>query len=570
MAEPVKIVYRAVDETSKVSEKVARGIKEVGNAGEQVTQGTRRATGAITDLHSAMSIANQVMQFGQQVYQATISQTVDYAMTVKDAARAMGASSQEASALIQIADDARIEVSSLKVAFRNLNDNGIAPNIDNLKKLADQYNALPDSVSKAQFAAENFGMRAGPEMQKLLELGSAAIDDMARSAEEAGLIMDDQAVQAAEDYRLALDNLNDQLEGAKYRIGNQLIPALTELLRLMEEGNALVDRSGGWKQMAVNTEDLADATAHAAYTNQLWVETLTETTPAVERLTDAQASAIGIYQMQALGITDMMRAQDEYRSSLEDAEAAERSADNILRARISALQAAQDAYFDLAAAQQQYAEAEANYAKGVGQDAARALEKQGVEGQKYRDALDIIDDVLGTNLGMQEDYNKALEDLAKEYDKGKLSGEEFKKKLEEIKNQFKPLDESLMNSKKLVQELRQEYDLLKSKTITLTTIHRDVYEEGGGGARPKAPEKRAYGGPVWPNEPYLVGERGPEWFIPAAAGQIAPAGPGGMQVTIEGDIVIEGAGQNASAIVAELFRRLAAMQRGGATLYAGR
>ncbi len=483
MAEPVKIVYRAVDETSKVSEKVARGIKEVGNAGEQVTQGTRRATGAITDLHSAMSIANQVMQFGQQVYQATISQTVDYAMTVKDAARAMGASSQEASALIQIADDARIEVSSLKVAFRNLNDNGIAPNIDNLKKLADQYNALPDSVSKAQFAAENFGMRAGPEMQKLLELGSAAIDDMARSAEEAGLIMDDQAVQAAEDYRLALDNLNDQLEGAKYRIGNQLIPALTELLRLMEEGNALVDRSGGWKQMAVNTEDLADATAHAAYTNQLWVETLTETTPAVERLTDAQASAIGIYQMQALGITDMMRAQDEYRSSLEDAEAAERSADNILRARI---------------------------------------------------------------------------------------GEEFKKKLEEIKNQFKPLDESLMNSKKLVQELRQEYDLLKSKTITLTTIHRDVYEEGGGGARPKAPEKRAYGGPVWPNEPYLVGERGPEWFIPAAAGQIAPAGPGGMQVTIEGDIVIEGAGQNASAIVAELFRRLAAMQRGGATLYAGR
>ncbi|WBO22086.1 tail tape measure protein [Sphingomonas abietis] len=32
---------------------------------------------------------------------------------------------------------------------------------------------------------------------------------------------------------------------------------------------------------------------------------------------------------------------------------------------------------------------------------------------------------------------------------------------------------------------------------------------------------RATGGPVSPGRPYLVGERGPEWFVPAAAGSIA-------------------------------------------------
>lgn len=43
---------------------------------------------------------------------------------------------------------------------------------------------------------------------------------------------------------------------------------------------------------------------------------------------------------------------------------------------------------------------------------------------------------------------------------------------------------------------------------------------------------RADGGPVLPGGSYLVGERGPEVFRPAAAGSIEPAGAGGVSVTI--------------------------------------
>jgi len=35
---------------------------------------------------------------------------------------------------------------------------------------------------------------------------------------------------------------------------------------------------------------------------------------------------------------------------------------------------------------------------------------------------------------------------------------------------------------------------------------------------------RATGGPVSPGRPYMVGEQGPEVFVPGAAGSIAPAG----------------------------------------------
>lgn len=37
---------------------------------------------------------------------------------------------------------------------------------------------------------------------------------------------------------------------------------------------------------------------------------------------------------------------------------------------------------------------------------------------------------------------------------------------------------------------------------------------------------RALGGPVSPDMPYLVGERGPEWFVPRTAGQVLPTGTG--------------------------------------------
>ncbi|MFN3945193.1 MAG: tail tape measure protein [Allosphingosinicella sp.] len=46
---------------------------------------------------------------------------------------------------------------------------------------------------------------------------------------------------------------------------------------------------------------------------------------------------------------------------------------------------------------------------------------------------------------------------------------------------------------------------------------------------------RATGGPVAPGRAYLVGERGPELFVPTASGRVEPGGPGGareVRVTI--------------------------------------
>ena len=43
---------------------------------------------------------------------------------------------------------------------------------------------------------------------------------------------------------------------------------------------------------------------------------------------------------------------------------------------------------------------------------------------------------------------------------------------------------------------------------------------------------RASGGPVLAGTPYMVGERGPELFVPRSAGNIVPNGAGGNVVNI--------------------------------------
>jgi phage-related minor tail protein len=53
---------------------------------------------------------------------------------------------------------------------------------------------------------------------------------------------------------------------------------------------------------------------------------------------------------------------------------------------------------------------------------------------------------------------------------------------------------------------------------------------GAGGKFTLTP--RANGGPVMSNKPYLVGERGPELFVPGGSGNIVPNGQmGGTAVT---------------------------------------
>ncbi|PWS36235.1 tape measure domain-containing protein [Falsiroseomonas bella] len=88
---------------------------------------------------------------------------------------------------------------------------------------------------------------------------------------------------------------------------------------------------------------------------------------------------------------------------------------------------------------------------------------------------------------------------------------------------------------------------------------------------------RAEGGPVAAGQPYIVGERGPEWFVPRQAGTVLPNGavPGAAGPTIHTSISIDARGADAGVearlrlLAGQIARQASAMtldaiRRGGA------
>ena len=57
----------------------------------------------------------------------------------------------------------------------------------------------------------------------------------------------------------------------------------------------------------------------------------------------------------------------------------------------------------------------------------------------------------------------------------------------------------------------------RNVTTTITTLHNTVYSSSG-----KPPERRQHGGPVSGGSPYVVGEAGPEIFVPSSSGSVLP------------------------------------------------
>jgi hypothetical protein len=68
---------------------------------------------------------------------------------------------------------------------------------------------------------------------------------------------------------------------------------------------------------------------------------------------------------------------------------------------------------------------------------------------------------------------------------------------------------------------------------------------------------RAIGGPVSPNQPYVVGENGPELFVPTSAGSIATGGGGSQPRDVRVSINVNAPAGSAPDMLAQSSRQVA-------------
>lgn len=110
--------------------------------------------------------------------------------------------------------------------------------------IGDAMNEHGDRIDKVALSQRIFGERAGPELATLLGEGEAGVRALGDEAERLGLILDEDALKAAEAYQDALTNLDGVVQGIKRSIAAELAPAMQVIIdrfrKWIEENRKLI------------------------------------------------------------------------------------------------------------------------------------------------------------------------------------------------------------------------------------------------------------------------------------------------------------------------------------------
>lgn len=88
------------------------------------------------------------------------------------------------------------------------------------------FQKMPAGAKKSALAVKLFG-RNGMELLPLLNQSETSIDELRQRAEELGIIMSDDAVNASVEYNDAMDDLNRTFNGIRNTFGAKLLPTFT-------------------------------------------------------------------------------------------------------------------------------------------------------------------------------------------------------------------------------------------------------------------------------------------------------------------------------------------------------
>ena len=198
--------------------------KGLGGAKQSLTQfGGEMAKQVI----GVASLTAAVYKAGQTVVDS-IGDWADYADSMRLSAQMAGVTTEEMSRLTQAADDFRVPMEVMQRSMEMALKNGFTPTIDNLAALSDELLAIQDPATRAAKASEIFG-KSYADMMPFLMAGGDAIREVTDGISD-NLVVTEEAAQQAKEYKDALDALGDAWVGLKNKIGQFAVPALTDVI----------------------------------------------------------------------------------------------------------------------------------------------------------------------------------------------------------------------------------------------------------------------------------------------------------------------------------------------------
>lgn len=132
---------------------------------------------------------------------------------------------------------------ALDVSYKNTD--GTMRNVsDVLNDVADAFQKLPDGANKAALATQLFG-KSGADIIPFLNQGSAGIRQLKGEAEKLGVVLSQEAADAANQFNDNMEKLQASVASVGVQIGNAVIPKLAEFSDYLTSGDGLASDFGG-------------------------------------------------------------------------------------------------------------------------------------------------------------------------------------------------------------------------------------------------------------------------------------------------------------------------------------
>ena len=242
-------------------------------------------------------------------------------------------------------------------------------------------------------------------------------------------------------------------------------------------------------------------------------------------------------------VTNMGTALDgatQFTQRMSEAALTNQQSLNVWRTEIA--QTAQSLREDLATAYTTVYEAEMSWRMGVSGTLKGKLDEEfedhKISADKYKASLDILDQTYGTNYVLEYEMDLAIDDLFRTLLE---DPESFAEKAGALEDYFMPLSKSVKNATADVGDLQKQLSALERTYTAKINIVIATYgsmgnlpvgggkggsgggigefADTGGVSEPNKPG-HAMGGYELAGQPYLVGEAGPELYIPDTNGRV--------------------------------------------------
>lgn len=421
-------------------------------------------------------------------------------------------------------------------------------------KLADAFSDVEADADKVRLAMKLFDSE-GVSLVQTLSAGSAGLREMFSEAELLGAVMSTDAAKGVEDARDELTRLSTVFSGITAQVTAALAPAIggfTE--KLTEMIKEVAASQGGFREFARTLAKNVLGTLLSLIRGA--AEMANGFITALNRINQAR---VEFMRMFGLGIVGEMDAIEQAIANVEKATgqmARNRSG------RLKELRA------ELATLQQQ-AEDMGLSLDGSLIDLINVDEFGGGVQQILKDAIATLELPVDLTPDLPDDPSKPITKLQLAYEGATQAIKDFNKAGDDVKNKMQEIttnalgqfSDALTNAimgtgsfkdafksmiKNMIAQLIQFYiiDKLTGGLASALFGVKKVVSGGGSGGGITAGGK-AIGGPVQAGQPYMVGERGPEMFVPNQSGSIVPNDKmGGGGITVVNNVDASGAGSD--------------------------